>query len=406
MQPKSQSHELSLHTANKSTEVFCHHCGGRDYVKRGLTKTEKQNFFCKICRRYFVDKVDLEKYRPSHLELGDDVWDASELGLKVHAYRRETKLVFSYIKQDWLKDAAKKFVKYQATCKSFRQLQEYISHLGKFSSFLEINYPTTNFKTINREVVLDLINFLNQQKLNWETKNHILSSLNILFETGNINSWFKVPAYLIRPEDKAKPVKRLPRYIPEEVVQQLNQHLDLLPEPVARMVLVLQETGLRVGELLQLPINCLKHNAGGDPFIQYMNWKMTKEEIKPISFELAKVIQEQQQYIMHYLGEKFEYLFSARKTGNYSDKNYFHPKPNIMNDKNFINYLKKLALEVDIKDNSGKSWNFQSHQFRHTVGTRMINLGVPLHIIQRYLGHESPQMTMVYAHIHDETRKD
>lgn len=33
----------------------------------------------------------------------------------------------------------------------------------------------------------------------------------------------------------------------------------------------------------------------------------------------------------------------------------------------------------------------------------MINLGVPVHIIQRYLGHEPPAMTMVYAHIHDET---
>ena len=33
----------------------------------------------------------------------------------------------------------------------------------------------------------------------------------------------------------------------------------------------------------------------------------------------------------------------------------------------------------------------------------MVNLGVPLHIIQRYLGHESPAMTMVYAHIHDKT---
>lgn len=36
---------------------------------------------------------------------------------------------------------------------------------------------------------------------------------------------------------------------------------------------------------------------------------------------------------------------------------------------------------------------FQTHQFRHTVGTRMINLSVPVHIIQRYLGHDSPEMT-------------
>lgn len=33
----------------------------------------------------------------------------------------------------------------------------------------------------------------------------------------------------------------------------------------------------------------------------------------------------------------------------------------------------------------------------------MINSGVPQHIVQRYLGHESPTMTQVYAQIHDET---
>ena len=35
----------------------------------------------------------------------------------------------------------------------------------------------------------------------------------------------------------------------------------------------------------------------------------------------------------------------------------------------------------------------------------MINAGVPQHIVQRYLGHTSPTMTAVYAHIYDETLK-
>ena len=68
-------------------------------------------------------------------------------------------------------------------------------------------------------------------------------------------------------------------------------------------------------------------------------------------------------------------------------------------------FLKRLAKEYNICDSLGKIWDFQSHQFRHTVGTRMINNGVPQHIIQRYLGHESPEMTSVYAHIHDQTLK-
>ncbi|NJL09235.1 MAG: tyrosine-type recombinase/integrase [Calothrix sp. SM1_7_51] len=130
---------------------------------------------------------------------------------------------------------------------------------------------------------------------------------------------------------------------------------------------------------------------------------MSKEDTKPISHELAKVISLQQQYIKQHLGDSFDYLFSGRHAYKITSCHSFQPKAKVMSDQCFMRFLKKLAFEFDIKDNLGKLWNFQSHQFRHTVGCRLANLGIPLHIIQRYLGHESPRMTMVYAHIHDET---
>jgi len=52
----------------------------------------------------------------------------------------------------------------------------------------------------------------------------------------------------------------------------------------------------------------------------------------------------------------------------------FIPKPEVMHFESFRK-SKRLAQKFDIKDNFGKAWNFQSHQFRHTVGTRMINNG-------------------------------
>jgi site-specific recombinase XerD len=72
----------------------------------------------------------------------------------------------------------------------------------------------------------------------------------------------------------------------------------------------------------------------------------------------------------------------------------------------FAHRINRLAYDHDIRDATGKLFRFQAHQFRHTVGTRMINLGVPHHIIQRYLGHKGPEMTSRYAHIHDTTMKD
>ncbi|MFP3421931.1 transposase, partial [Bacillus sp. SIMBA_161] len=75
------------------------------------------------------------------------------------------------------------------------------------------------------------------------------------------NLWFQVSPYLIRSEDYPRKQQRVPRYIPEEVMKQLNQNLIFLPEPIIRMVFAIQETGLRVGELLQLSIDCLKQDS-------------------------------------------------------------------------------------------------------------------------------------------------
>nr|MDJ0728131.1 site-specific integrase [Prochloraceae cyanobacterium] len=210
--------------------------------------------------------------------------------------------------------------------------------------------------------------------------------------------------HLIRLEDYPKSKKPLPRYIPEEVIKQLNQYIDKLPEQIMRIVLVLQECGLRIGEVLTLSFDCLRQDTQGDWFLFITRHKMKKEQNIPISRELVAVIQEQQQYIKDNLDKDFDYLFCGRQRGGIGN-NKFLPEPKVMTPEPVSIYLNRLAKEENITDSNGKIWRFQSHQFRHTVGTRMINNNVPQHIVQKYLGHESPTMTMRYAHIHDQTLK-
>ena len=38
---------------------------------------------------------------------------------------------------------------------------------------------------------------------------------------------------------------------------------------------------------------------------------------------------------------------------------------------------------------TGQPVNVTAHQFRHTLGTRLINDGVPQHVVQKLLGHAS-----------------
>ena len=62
--------------------------------------------------------------------------------------------------------------------------------------------------------------------------------------------------------------------------------------------------------------------------------------------------------------------------------------------------------KIGVRDEAGQPVRVHAHQFRHTVGTRLINAGVPQHVIQKLLGHASPRMTARYAQIHDSTVRD
>ncbi|MEC4882230.1 MAG: site-specific integrase [Scytonema sp. PMC 1070.18] len=314
---------------------------------------------------------------------------------------RQITLLGSHYPQEWLKENTKKFIQYLSSHSAFGTIYHYLASFVCFSGFLNEISCINRVEDINRIVIVDYLSYLSRKKLSPSTIRHRLAHFSNFFETGNINKWFTVDNYLIRSEDYPQELKPLPRHIPEEVIQQLNKHIDELPEPIMRMLLVLQETGMRISELCQLPINCLKHDGKGQWWIQFIRWKMKTEDTIPITSELVKVIQEQQQYIYDHLGQTFECLFCSRRMGGKSEE--FIPFPKIINSECFIKYIKRLSLKHNITDCSGKLWDFQCHQFRHTVGTTMINNGVPHHIIQRYLGHSSPAMTMRYTYIYDET---
>lgn len=113
-----------------------------------------------------------------------------------------------------------------------------------------------------------------------------------------------------------------------------------------------------------------------------------KDHIIPISKEVAELIQVHEKYT----DPSCEYLF-ATKQGLPLKQDTFRTA------------LNDLAVEEEIVDRQGKVFRFHAHAFRHTVGTKMINNGVPQHIVQKFLGHESPEMTSRYAHIFDETLK-
>lgn len=359
----------------------------RTYPRRTIqTSTLRQIY--KILQDTYDDRPEYEK----------DIWDARKLGLFSNPSRSDYKLNFTKITQPWLQQATKKFIQYCLSTYSIGDCYNKISSLNSFSQFLEQHHSDLVASQINRSIIVEYLSYLASTKLTANVRARYISQLRAFLEMCSTEGWADVPEKrLIYSEDFPSAPKRQPRYIPEEVLRQLNHHLDELPPVIKRMVLILQECGMRIGELCRMPFNCLMQDTHGDWFLRYYQYKMKKEHSIPISREVAAVIQEQQQLIAQEYSKDFPFLFPTSQ----SSKKNLPMKQEI-----FAQALNKLVLEKEIRDANGCLWRFQSHQFRHTVGTRMINNGVPQHIIQRYLGHESPEMTARYAYIHDQTLKE
>ncbi len=67
--------------------------------------------------------------------------------------------------------------------------------------------------------------------------------------------------------------------------------------------------------------------------------------------------------------------------------------------------MNRLAASCEIKDEDGTLFHFKNHAFRHTKAVELINAGMSLIHVQKWLAHLTPEMTLVYAKLFDSTRR-
>ena len=408
------------------TGVVCPQCSSTNCIKRGKLN-QKNQYRCQDCGRAFILPKDLQittkKWLPEDLTIEEmynyDVWDLTVLGFQRNpCHSDSTTANFAPIQQDWLKEACKRLIKLRSATLSLRTIGEKLSNLKDFSRFLNQHYPNLLAHELNPQVIEDYLVYLKEKKLTASTRIHRLSALRDLLEYSAAMNWVDVPKNpLIFNQDYPASEKALPRYIPDDVLKQLDENLQDLPEPIARMVIVVREVGMRISELCTLKFDCLRQDAQGEWWIEYQRKKSKDEHSVPIRAEVAGIIQTQQGYIREHLGERFNYLFCTTKNSSYFEScrrttrqiplDYFEPVPQIIQQGVLRGYLYLLAHIKQIKGEDGQIFPLHHvHQFRHTKGTELINNGVGIEYVKRYLGHNSFAMTLCYAHIHDQTLKE
>jgi integrase len=329
----------------------------------------------------------------------DKDWiDLRKVGLQIPTDHSEHILNLASIQQNWLREIVRQYLR-QRVDLAAGTLRGQLNSFVHFSRFLHNAQEVQELAQVTRALILKFLNHLMvyrpknrpQAPLSAKSRARILEHLKMLFE-----STTDFPQFLIFQEEIPKSPKSTRtgiKYIPDIVVEQLLAHQNALAEPFRSMLLVILEIGCRAGELCELSTDCLSRDTQGDYYVKRYAHKQRKSITVPVSSETATIIQAAQLKAKAQYGESVKYLFPKNASQSYQTR-LFNQKIN--------NYI----AEQQITDVLGQLWHFTAKQCRHTVGTRLINSGVSQPTVQRFLGHQTAQMTDVYAHLHDQTLKD
>ena len=362
------------------------------YAKTGCQRTSvKVTSIVARFRRLYQIVAD---YYDTRDEWDKDLIDVRRLGLNIPPGTERRYFNLSNLTPLWLRESTRQVLRSHASRKSFGTLSQYLVGLTTFSRFLTSYYPSlTEPNELKRQVIIDFIAYLRQNRKDSSIAS-TLGALNVFLTTSVIHGFADLPKQpLLYRQDFPKQPRPRPKFIPDEVHQQIMAQLEHLKEPYRTMLAILEQTGARIGEVLGLSIDCLSRDTAGDYFLTRWISKQRKSHHVPITAELAARIQASAGRAKQKQGPKAKLLF-----GNKNDQPL---SPNA-----FKRTLNQWAIECDIRDNNGQLYIPHFHQFRHTVGTRMINNGVSQHLVKRYLGHDSIDMTAVYAHLSDDTAKN
>ena len=342
--------------------------------------------------------------------LDKDIWNTKEdLKLKINEHRRLLTLDFTVFKEDWFNFLVKLYIlKISQPNKPATTIVGKLSWLKKFNIFLMEN-GVDNPKKINNQVMESFILWIKDQNLSQNSAYSIFSVVRIFLDTCRREGWFDFETYYLQNNPfSTNYISTKIDYLPEEIWNQLNDNLHRFPEPLQRMVLIIRALGLRAGEILTLPFDCLR-KRGNKWNLRLTTEKIDIEDELFIVPDLVAIIKEQQRYIREHLGENYNYLFCSSKrligwtSASLEEKKelfrIFIPVPKVMGLHLFNKRLNQFADLFQIKSSSGEIWRFRSHQFRKTVGTVLTNTGVRDLIIQKYLRHRSIDMQNYYKHL-------
>ena len=330
-------------------------------------------------------------------EYGRDVWRLHNLGFG----GRQT-LRFDRIPQPWLKELAKRWARWRiSTGLCLEASRRAVRAVERFARFLASEAVNAGrLSDVDRPLLERYLADLHAEMAGSQRQGSHIGLLNSFFTAIRQHHWDDtLPATaMFFSQDLPKRSERPPRALAEHVMAQVEHpaNLDQGGNPAYRLVtLILIRCGLRISDALRLESGCLTADADAAPYLRYFNHKMKREALVPIDETVHHLITEQQQRVLERWPGGPPWLF-PRPT-----KNLDGTAP--VSSSTYRLALYRWLERCAVRDEHGQPVHFTPHQWRHTLGTQMINRDVPQEVVRRILDHDSSQMTGHYARLHDTT---
>ena len=352
-----------------------------------------------------------------------DIWDIRRLinkyDIEYNPSKNEYLVNFSTIKNPYFKDAVKTYFKQRILSQNnfaWSTARTYVGWIGKFLNYISDMEPTwKDLKQLSRQHIEGYIEWLSQYVKGHTRKDanpnrykrQSLTAVNQFIRDLHFYNNSQMAPYipvdlLIFPSDKPRKTKKSHDtidYIPQFVLEQLFKNIDHLHKEVQPIVWIAFKTGLRISDVLGLKQNCLVLLNGKYSIVTDIEKTYVIGHMVPIDEELANII---------------AVLIDNTKKNSNKDNNpedfifvrYRGKRQGRAYEQGWVSdQLNLLARRKNITDELGNLFHFKMHQFRHTYAIKLLNSGTDIFTVQELLAHSSPEMTMVYAKLLDETKR-
>ncbi|WP_332633054.1 tyrosine-type recombinase/integrase [Halalkalibacter flavus] len=384
--------------------------------RRNTIKKSKVAEFLRIVYTAFSHLTDKRD------EWEKDKWDIRRLhdkyGIDYNKSASGYFLDFSKINEK-IREQVKKYCKQRLLSKnkfSVGTANKYVDKLSIFFSFIFSIEPTwQDFKALKRSHLEKYIEHLHEYtKYNLKQRNSnpedfvrkSLSTVQKFLEDIQRYEYEIAPEthvrLLIFPEDKPKVRKRSIDqidYIPDHVLEQLFTQIDDLHKEVTPVVWIAFKTGLRISDVLGLTTNCLVRINGQYSIETDIEKTYVKGHRIPIDEKIADILavlieKSKEHSNQDNNPEGFIFVrYSGQRKGKPFEQRWIAQK------------LNEFAFQKNIIDENDKLFHFKMHQFRHTYAVKMLNGGADILTVQELLAHASPEMTLRYAKLLDDTKR-